>query len=121
MKVSDWVRTKETFEVLREVPASSSVKDAISTMCAHCLHHLLVVQRPGGRPVGILSALDVVRGVVSLHEHCPFLSLGWLRHLGVLTSFSLQAPAESLPKHKHAAPVEGPPPAKARRIEELGA
>ncbi|CAE8681701.1 unnamed protein product [Polarella glacialis] len=82
----DWLRGSggsggEGFK--REVFPESRLLDAASIMAARSLHHLVVVDRQESgtepsQPVGVLSALDVARGVASMRCRCPFASLGWL-------------------------------------------
>jgi len=96
LSVGAWMRTRHTPDVPREVPRGTSIKEAAAIMTTHSLHHLLVVDLPSTKPVGVLSALDLARAVVSMNYHCPFVSLGWLRRMNVPTSFSLLAPTDAL-------------------------
>jgi len=107
----------------RHVLLGSKLSEAASVMAAHRLHHLLVVEEPGRSPVGVLSALDVARGVVSVNSHCPFVSLGWLRLFGGVTTFSLQAPREALQaarkrSHTPERSLADEPPRSAARLLE---
>ena len=43
------------------------VPDAAALMDRECVHHLLVVDSPNGRLVGVVSSLDVVRWASHLH------------------------------------------------------
>lgn len=116
--VEDWLKTRRIPEGPREVLRDASVKQAADIMTKHALHHLLVVREPGSKPVGVLSALDLVRSLVSTHHRFPFLTLGWLRQLGVPASF-----AERPTPTKRVADVaaEGEPVTKSRKAEECGA
>lgn len=67
----------------REVSPQARLLDAAALMVARSLHHLVVVDHKEGsvepsRPVGVISALDLARGVASMRCRCPFVSLGWL-------------------------------------------
>lgn len=77
--VGAWLRLRSANEAPREVAPSTALIEAAGVMAERCLHHL-VVREPGqsGFPVGVLSALDVVRGVASMRSQQPFSSLGWL-------------------------------------------
>lgn len=116
--VGEWMRTRQLPEGPREVTPETSIIEAAAVMAELGLHHLLVVEELGGAPAGVLSALDVVRGVVSMHEHRPFLTLNWLRRVGVPTNFAPEARA--VRKHKRSAGrAEGAPAKKARHGEDL--
>eukprot|EP00930_Biecheleria_cincta_P086727 TRINITY_DN75988_c0_g1_i1.p1 TRINITY_DN75988_c0_g1~~TRINITY_DN75988_c0_g1_i1.p1 ORF type:complete len:666 (+),score=96.78 TRINITY_DN75988_c0_g1_i1:214-1998(+) len=73
----------------REVTSGTRLLDAASTMAENAVHHLIVVQEKGPattgmtrqRVLGIVSALDLARGVASMHCRCPFVSLGWIQLL----------------------------------------
>eukprot|EP00932_Pfiesteria_piscicida_P003898 SRR837773.13806.p1 GENE.SRR837773.13806~~SRR837773.13806.p1 ORF type:complete len:242 (+),score=82.25 SRR837773.13806:341-1066(+) len=122
MTVGEWMRTRQMQTGPREVQQSISIMDAAAAMAKFNLHHLLVVDVIGGEPVGVLSALDVVRGVVSVHHQCPFLSLAWLRRLNVPTSFAPQDFAVRQEKRLAGEAADGESPSKTvRRAEELGA
>jgi len=84
-KIGAWLERQHVRDSPRQIPLGTKLLEAASTMADHCLHHLLVVDVPGGKPVGVLSALDVARGVVSINYHCPFVTLGWLRLFGGAT------------------------------------
>mmetsp|Transcript_118848 Transcript_118848/g.296406 ORF Transcript_118848/g.296406 Transcript_118848/m.296406 type:complete len:677 (-) Transcript_118848:541-2571(-) len=85
--VGDWMRMRKMPEAPREVVLGTRLADAATIMTTHGLHHLLVVEHLGEAPVGVLSALDLVRGVVSMNSRCPFVSLGWLwRHSGAASA-----------------------------------
>eukprot|EP00932_Pfiesteria_piscicida_P007277 SRR837773.17305.p1 GENE.SRR837773.17305~~SRR837773.17305.p1 ORF type:complete len:588 (-),score=206.36 SRR837773.17305:31-1671(-) len=117
--VGEWMRTRQLPEGPREVLPNMPLMQAAALMTQYGLHHLLVVEELGGAPVGVLSTLDIVRGIVSTHQRCPFLTLSWLRHVGVPTSFAPEdravRPEKRLPE------AEAWPAAKARRVEECGA
>jgi len=91
-----WLQRGRGADAHRQIMLGSKLSEAASVMASNGLHHLLVVEERGTTPVGVLSALDVARGVVSLNSQCPFVSLGWLRLFGGITNFSLQAPREAL-------------------------
>lgn len=93
--IAAWLQSRQSQDGPREVLLGSPMVDAAAVMAKHSLHHLLVVEARGARPRGVLSSLDVVRGVASTNYRCPFLTLGWLRQLAP-GSFSLQAPQETL-------------------------
>lgn len=78
--VSAWVQRQQHMDALRKVPPDTRLLDAAVLMTENSLHHLVVVEPDGQRPVGVLSALDVVRSVASIQCHCPFMSLAWLRN-----------------------------------------
>jgi len=84
--IAAWLQSRQTPDEPREVLRGSPLVEAAKVMTAQSLHHLLVVEFPGARPIGVLSSLDLVRGVVSMRHHCPFVSLGWLRLLGSASS-----------------------------------
>mmetsp|Transcript_126186 Transcript_126186/g.365212 ORF Transcript_126186/g.365212 Transcript_126186/m.365212 type:complete len:668 (+) Transcript_126186:51-2054(+) len=78
--VGDWLRHTVAIDggLPREVSPDALLLDAAVTMTEHCVHHL-VVKLPGPSPaVGVLSSLDLARGVASVRCHAPFASLGWL-------------------------------------------
>eukprot|EP00929_Paragymnodinium_shiwhaense_P121051 TRINITY_DN9316_c0_g1_i1.p1 TRINITY_DN9316_c0_g1~~TRINITY_DN9316_c0_g1_i1.p1 ORF type:complete len:676 (-),score=171.82 TRINITY_DN9316_c0_g1_i1:267-2294(-) len=79
--VAGWLRTRWTgHEGPREVPPTMKLYDAALLMSKHNLHHLVVANRPYvTTPVGIISSLDLVRGVASINIRSPFTSLAWLR------------------------------------------
>mmetsp|Transcript_43490 Transcript_43490/g.114627 ORF Transcript_43490/g.114627 Transcript_43490/m.114627 type:complete len:681 (+) Transcript_43490:129-2171(+) len=94
--VADWFAVRPAGEGPREVLINTPLKDAAAIMTAHVLHHLLVAEAPGARPVGVLSSLDLARGIVSANYHCPFLSLGWLQLFGASASFAQGPPSVAL-------------------------
>mmetsp|Transcript_124243 Transcript_124243/g.310593 ORF Transcript_124243/g.310593 Transcript_124243/m.310593 type:complete len:693 (-) Transcript_124243:99-2177(-) len=131
--VSAWLQSRQQADGPREVLVNTPLMEAAGTMTAHSLHHLLAVENIGGKPLGVLSSLDLARGVASINYHCPFVTLRWLWLFGGPTSSCLQAPRSALgPKHKRprsplvgeaaereAGDVEVMPPAQSRpRTEE---
>eukprot|EP00929_Paragymnodinium_shiwhaense_P059853 TRINITY_DN29943_c0_g3_i1.p1 TRINITY_DN29943_c0_g3~~TRINITY_DN29943_c0_g3_i1.p1 ORF type:complete len:654 (-),score=157.08 TRINITY_DN29943_c0_g3_i1:511-2472(-) len=79
--VGDWLQLRRKRDNgLREVPPNLKLFDAALLMAKHSLHHLVVSSRPYcTTPVGVVSSLDLVRGVASINIHAPFVSLAWLR------------------------------------------
>jgi len=102
--VADWMRLRKTPEGPREVVLGTRLADAATIMTTHSLHHLLVVEHLGEMPVGILSSLDLVRGIVSMTSRCPFVSLGWLWRSRGPTSFSQQSGKHARLKEGHKRP-----------------
>jgi len=77
--VSTWLHRRSTNEAPREVTPSASLMEAAGVMTERNLHHLVVKDpSPDHFPVGVLSSLDVVRGIASMRSQLPFSSLGWL-------------------------------------------
>lgn len=79
--VEDFLRGREAIFAtpsIREIAPSARLLDAAAIMTMNTVHHLLVVEPNCAQPVGVLSALDLVRAVASIHSQCPFTSLGWL-------------------------------------------
>merc|ERR1712100_457571 len=75
-----WLQRRRQGEGPREVPPSMKLFDAALLMSRHHLHHLVVAERPYCTPpLGVVSSLDLVRGISSIHAPTPFLSLEWLR------------------------------------------
>ncbi|CAE8640626.1 unnamed protein product [Polarella glacialis] len=106
--VAAWIQSRRVSDgAPREILLGSKLSEAAAIMVAHCLHHLLVMEASGGGPAGVLSSLDVVRGIASINYCCPFASLGWLRTLKD-RHFSLHAPHEAgkAEKKKPGAPVD---------------
>lgn len=77
--VASWLQSRLAHTGPREVPRSMRLLDAAALMASHGLHHLVIVEKPGAKPVGVLSSLDLVRGVASINCNVPFVSLRWLR------------------------------------------
>mmetsp|Transcript_60315 Transcript_60315/g.152717 ORF Transcript_60315/g.152717 Transcript_60315/m.152717 type:complete len:680 (+) Transcript_60315:52-2091(+) len=100
--VAAWVLdSRRSQEGPREVQINTTLGDAAGIMAMHALHHLLVVEEAGGPPVGVLSSLDLARGIVSINYHCPFMSLSWLRHFVGPSRLTLEAGGgEDKMKHK---------------------
>ena len=48
------------------VASSESLERAVQLMVEHELSHLIVVERRSGRPIGVLSTLDVARALAKL-------------------------------------------------------
>lgn len=126
--IGEWMRARQLPEGPREVLSRTSIVEAATLMLEHKLHHLVVVEYFGGATVGVVSALDIVRGVVSVHQECPFVTLSWLRRLGVPLTFAPQARALRPRKHflfpedcedeeegQPEGQPEGPPATKVRR------
>eukprot|EP00928_Gymnodinium_smaydae_P014948 TRINITY_DN15485_c0_g1_i1.p1 TRINITY_DN15485_c0_g1~~TRINITY_DN15485_c0_g1_i1.p1 ORF type:complete len:697 (+),score=119.12 TRINITY_DN15485_c0_g1_i1:37-2091(+) len=90
--VAEWLRQRSvTSQEPRKVALGSRLLDAAVTMTTYSFHHLLVMDYTQGddaaRPVGVLSSLDIVRGVASIRSRCPFVTLGWLRRFGPTNCF----------------------------------
>mmetsp|Transcript_3330 Transcript_3330/g.6744 ORF Transcript_3330/g.6744 Transcript_3330/m.6744 type:complete len:523 (+) Transcript_3330:1-1569(+) len=62
----------------RRIKPTSRLVDAAQAMATHCVHHLVVTASEGGSMLGVVSSLDVVRGVATINSQCPFVSLRWL-------------------------------------------
>eukprot|EP00929_Paragymnodinium_shiwhaense_P013515 TRINITY_DN121364_c0_g1_i1.p1 TRINITY_DN121364_c0_g1~~TRINITY_DN121364_c0_g1_i1.p1 ORF type:complete len:668 (-),score=91.52 TRINITY_DN121364_c0_g1_i1:497-2431(-) len=78
--VGAWLQNRRAGEGPREVPPTIKLFDAALLMSRHQLHHLVVAERPYcTQPIGVLSSLDVVRGISSIHAPMPFTSLEWLK------------------------------------------
>lgn len=77
--VAAWLRSRKTCEGPRAIVPGTRLLEAAKLMMDQCVHHLVVMQLGSSTPVGVLSSLDLVRGVASINYHCPFVSLGWLR------------------------------------------
>jgi len=118
-----WLQRGRGTSAQRQVHLGSRLSEAVSIMASSGLHHLVVVEESGVPPVGVLSALDVARGVISVNTRCPFVSLGWLQLFGGVTHFSLQAPREALQaarKRSHTPernPADEPPRSAPRLLE----
>lgn len=63
----------------REVAPEARLLDAAEAMVSRNLQHLVVVTSGTNVPMGLISSLDVVRGIASITAHCKFVSLRWLR------------------------------------------
>jgi CBS domain-containing protein len=48
------------------VPTTEPLNDAIRVMVEHEVSHLIVVERHTGRPIGVISTLDVARALAGL-------------------------------------------------------
>jgi len=94
--VSSWLKGRKESEGPREILLSAPLTEAAAMMTAHSLHHLLAVETLGGTVQGVISSLDLARGVASINYTCPFVTLRWLWLFGGPTSFSLQAPRSAL-------------------------
>eukprot|EP00930_Biecheleria_cincta_P059820 TRINITY_DN45542_c0_g1_i1.p1 TRINITY_DN45542_c0_g1~~TRINITY_DN45542_c0_g1_i1.p1 ORF type:complete len:676 (+),score=103.51 TRINITY_DN45542_c0_g1_i1:102-2129(+) len=100
--IAAWLRCRHSHDGPREITRGSRLLDAAAVMALHSLHHLLVVEVPvrqfrccrraRPKPVGVLSALDVVRGLVSISFSSPFMTMGWLRSSWGPGPFRLQSP-----------------------------
>eukprot|EP00929_Paragymnodinium_shiwhaense_P019312 TRINITY_DN13225_c0_g1_i1.p1 TRINITY_DN13225_c0_g1~~TRINITY_DN13225_c0_g1_i1.p1 ORF type:complete len:652 (-),score=116.19 TRINITY_DN13225_c0_g1_i1:483-2438(-) len=78
--LAKWMETHRGTEALREVKPDMKLFDAALLMVRHRLHHLVVAERPYcTKPLGVVSSLDIVRGIASISLHTPFLTLDWLR------------------------------------------
>jgi len=103
--VAAWLLdSRRSQEAPREVLINTSLANAANIMVTHALHHLLVVEQPGGPPMGVLSSLDLARGIVSINYHCPFMSLSWLRHFVGPTSVAQEAADAEKETGKHKRP-----------------
>eukprot|EP00933_Yihiella_yeosuensis_P021649 TRINITY_DN17106_c0_g1_i1.p1 TRINITY_DN17106_c0_g1~~TRINITY_DN17106_c0_g1_i1.p1 ORF type:complete len:506 (+),score=85.90 TRINITY_DN17106_c0_g1_i1:79-1518(+) len=81
-KVAEWLKTRTSKVGPRLIRSDARLLDAAAVMTAASLHHLIVMdpQHPDYmQPVGVLSSLDLTRGVASMRCCCPFISLAWLR------------------------------------------
>eukprot|EP00928_Gymnodinium_smaydae_P008275 TRINITY_DN13011_c0_g1_i1.p1 TRINITY_DN13011_c0_g1~~TRINITY_DN13011_c0_g1_i1.p1 ORF type:complete len:749 (-),score=160.98 TRINITY_DN13011_c0_g1_i1:192-2330(-) len=103
--VGEWLQKHPGIGQRREVAIDTRLLDAAGVMTAESFHHLVVLAPPppnfaadnddmqegsptgdnvtaaaatSAGPAGVLSSLDVVRGIASMHTQCPFVSLGWL-------------------------------------------
>eukprot|EP00928_Gymnodinium_smaydae_P014063 TRINITY_DN15099_c0_g5_i2.p1 TRINITY_DN15099_c0_g5~~TRINITY_DN15099_c0_g5_i2.p1 ORF type:complete len:695 (-),score=113.56 TRINITY_DN15099_c0_g5_i2:173-2032(-) len=94
--VASWLQNLRTPDGPREVARGTPLLEAAALMTAHSLHHLLVVEFPSSRPVGLLSSMDIVRGVASINFNCPFVSLAWLRSVSGGDNFGVQGPDRAL-------------------------
>mmetsp|Transcript_45489 Transcript_45489/g.131720 ORF Transcript_45489/g.131720 Transcript_45489/m.131720 type:complete len:654 (+) Transcript_45489:64-2025(+) len=79
--VAAWLRSRLGQGEPREVAPGARLLEAAALMASRGLHHLIVTERLGAKPMGVLSALDLVRGVASMNCHVPFVSLRWLRQV----------------------------------------
>lgn len=79
LSVADWLGSREVPDGPREVAPDCRLSDAAAIMATHSLHHLVVVEPATREAVGVLSSLDLARGVASISVHAPFVSLGWLK------------------------------------------
>eukprot|EP00929_Paragymnodinium_shiwhaense_P070663 TRINITY_DN357_c0_g1_i1.p1 TRINITY_DN357_c0_g1~~TRINITY_DN357_c0_g1_i1.p1 ORF type:complete len:666 (+),score=179.79 TRINITY_DN357_c0_g1_i1:95-2092(+) len=78
--VASWMRQRRGSDGPREVVPNLKLYDAALLMGKHGLHHLVVAKRPYcTHPIGIVSSLDIVRGISSIHSPTPFVSLEWLK------------------------------------------
>lgn len=105
-RVRSWLSA--TADHSREILLGTPLLDAAAFMAAHALHHLVVVPSIGADPVGVLSSLDLVRGIASINYSCPFASLAWLHTWRKLSPVS--------PKAHHA--IETKPAQKRSHSEE---
>lgn len=64
------------------IPASTTLDDAARALGATSLHHLVVVD-DAGRAVGMVSAVDLLRGLVGLPARHPAAFPHWDAELGV--------------------------------------
>mmetsp|Transcript_25205 Transcript_25205/g.84113 ORF Transcript_25205/g.84113 Transcript_25205/m.84113 type:complete len:680 (-) Transcript_25205:472-2511(-) len=98
--VAEWLLTRRQGEGAREVSVGTPLMQVAAAMVAHSVHHLMVVDAPGKKPVGVLSSLDLARGIASVNYHCPFVSLAWLRLFGT-PSTSSEGSLELVSKSTH--------------------
>eukprot|EP00929_Paragymnodinium_shiwhaense_P070665 TRINITY_DN357_c0_g2_i1.p1 TRINITY_DN357_c0_g2~~TRINITY_DN357_c0_g2_i1.p1 ORF type:complete len:663 (+),score=117.30 TRINITY_DN357_c0_g2_i1:75-2063(+) len=78
--VAVWMRQRGGSDGPREVVPNLNLYDAALLMGKHGLHHLVVAKRPYcTHPIGVVSSLDIVRGISSIQAPMPFVSLQWLR------------------------------------------
>ncbi|CAE8676306.1 unnamed protein product [Polarella glacialis] len=78
--VAVWLRRMEA-EMPRQVAPETALLEAAQVMTTYNVHHLVVKDpyaEPAAAPVGVLSSLDLARGMASMYCHSPFVSLGWL-------------------------------------------
>mmetsp|Transcript_79880 Transcript_79880/g.222452 ORF Transcript_79880/g.222452 Transcript_79880/m.222452 type:complete len:644 (-) Transcript_79880:4-1935(-) len=87
--VDRWQKLRGCRDGPREVAADMRLLEAAAVMSENSLHHLVVVESPGAAPVGVLSSLDLVRGLASIGSHSPIASLAWLRRLREYRSSAL--------------------------------
>eukprot|EP00929_Paragymnodinium_shiwhaense_P023307 TRINITY_DN14621_c0_g1_i1.p1 TRINITY_DN14621_c0_g1~~TRINITY_DN14621_c0_g1_i1.p1 ORF type:complete len:675 (+),score=157.23 TRINITY_DN14621_c0_g1_i1:79-2103(+) len=74
--IAAWLRNRRPGEGPREVEPTMKLYDAALLMAKHSLHHLVIARRPYiTNPIGVLSSLDLVRGVASINASAPFVSL----------------------------------------------
>lgn len=73
--VAAWLHRRPHSGGLRCVGPEARLLDAAALMVKHRFHHLVVAQAAGEPPLGVLSSLDVLRGIVSLSCHVPCVSL----------------------------------------------
>jgi CBS domain-containing protein len=84
--VADWLHGQQAAfaQVMpRLIPPTARLFDAATVMVANNVHHLIVAEPTADAasivPLGVLSSLDLARGVAAMRSSCPFVSLGWLR------------------------------------------
>eukprot|EP00929_Paragymnodinium_shiwhaense_P030511 TRINITY_DN17281_c0_g1_i1.p1 TRINITY_DN17281_c0_g1~~TRINITY_DN17281_c0_g1_i1.p1 ORF type:complete len:675 (-),score=108.42 TRINITY_DN17281_c0_g1_i1:544-2568(-) len=78
--VGSIIKGRQPGDTPREVEPTMRLFDAALLMAKHSLHHLVVAERPYCTPpIGVLSSLDLMRGIASINVHSPFVSLAWLR------------------------------------------
>eukprot|EP00929_Paragymnodinium_shiwhaense_P070664 TRINITY_DN357_c0_g1_i2.p1 TRINITY_DN357_c0_g1~~TRINITY_DN357_c0_g1_i2.p1 ORF type:complete len:690 (+),score=168.29 TRINITY_DN357_c0_g1_i2:242-2071(+) len=78
--VAAWFRQRRGSDGPREVVPNLKLYDAALLMGKHGLHHLVVAKRPYcTHPIGVVSSLDIVRGISAIHTPTPFVSLEWLK------------------------------------------
>eukprot|EP00931_Biecheleriopsis_adriatica_P007263 TRINITY_DN108570_c0_g1_i1.p1 TRINITY_DN108570_c0_g1~~TRINITY_DN108570_c0_g1_i1.p1 ORF type:complete len:667 (-),score=115.28 TRINITY_DN108570_c0_g1_i1:104-2104(-) len=76
--VASWLSCHQANKGPRYITADAGILHAAELMAGHAIHHLVVADAQGS-PLGVLSALDLVRGVASINAVTPFVSLRWLR------------------------------------------
>lgn len=84
--VADWLHGQHAAfaQVMpRLITPTARLVDAAVVMVANNVHHLIVAEATAEDaaivPLGVLSSLDLARGVAAMRSSCPFVSLGWLR------------------------------------------
>jgi CBS domain-containing protein len=84
--VADWLHGQQAAfaQVMpRLLPPTARLLDAASVMVSNNMHHLIIAEPSADAasivPLGVLSSLDLARGVAAMRSSCPFVSLGWLR------------------------------------------
>lgn len=77
--VEAWLASHPQGDMPRAISPDAPLMEAAIMMVERGLHHLIVKEPDSASlPIGVLSALDVVRGVASARATDPFTSLCWL-------------------------------------------
>eukprot|EP00440_Ansanella_granifera_P021729 gb/GFBE01023586.1/.p1 GENE.gb/GFBE01023586.1/~~gb/GFBE01023586.1/.p1 ORF type:complete len:382 (+),score=60.68 gb/GFBE01023586.1/:1-1146(+) len=83
--VISWLQHHKNDEGPRHIEPQDTLHDAARVMMAYNIHHLVVRNSEDetfSAPVGVVSSLDLARGLTSIYSHRPFESLGWLYNCG---------------------------------------